>query len=117
MSYIQGFLIPVPEKSKVAYRELAELSAPVFKEYGATRIVESWGDEIPDGTVTDFKRAVKAQEGEVVVFSWIEWPSKTIYEAAVEKMESDERWKQIPEMPFDGKRMIWAGFQPIFESS
>ena len=117
MSYIQGFLIAVPANNKNAYREMAAMSAPIFKEYGATRIVECWGDEVPDGKVTDFKRAVKAKKDEIVVFSWIEWPDKAVYEAAVNKMESDERWKQMPEMPFDGKRMMWAGFQPIFEST
>ena len=116
MSYIQGFLIAVPTSNKEAYRDLAVKSAPIFKEYGAVRIVESWGDSVPDGKVTDFKRAVKAQEDETVVFSWIEWPDKETYSAAVKEMESDERWNQMPEMPFDGKRMMWAGFEPIFES-
>jgi uncharacterized protein YbaA (DUF1428 family) len=116
MSYVQGFVIAVPEKSKETYRELAVLSAPIFKEYGATRIMECWGDSVPDGKVTDFKRAVKATDDEVVVFSWIEWPDKPTYDAAVVKMEIDERWKQLPDMPFDGKRMMWAGFEPIFDS-
>lgn len=117
MSYIQGFLIAVPESNKQAYRELSVMSAPIFKEYGATRIMECWGDSVPDGKVTDFKRAVKATEDEIVVFSWIEWPNKEVYEAAVSKMESDERWQQMPEMPFDGKRLMWGGFEPIFEST
>jgi uncharacterized protein YbaA (DUF1428 family) len=115
MSYVQGFLIPVPRKNKDAYREMAELSATIFMDYGATRIVESWGDKVPDGKVTDFKRAVKAQDDEAVVFSWIEWPDQTTCDAAAQKMETDPRWKEFPEMPFDGKRMIWAGFEPIFE--
>lgn len=116
MGYIQGFLIPVPTANKDAYLEMAAMSEPIFKEYGAIRIVECWGDNLPDGKTTDFKRAVKAQEGETVVFSWIEWPDKETYENAGKKMESDERWQQMPEMPFDGKRMMWGGFAPIFES-
>lgn len=116
MSYVQGFLIPVPRKNKDAYREMAELSATVFTDYGALRIVECWGDSVPDGKVTDFKRAVKAQDDEAVVFSWIEWPDKATCDAAAQKMESDPRWKEMPEMPFDGMRMMWAGFEPIFES-
>jgi len=116
MSYVQGFLIPVPRKNKDAYREMAELSGTVFKDYGALRIVECWGDSVPDGKVTDFKRAVKAQDDEAVVFSWIEWPDKATCDAAAQKMESDPRWKKMPEMPFDGMRMMWAGFEPIFES-
>ncbi len=72
MSYVDGFVIPVPAGKKDAYREVAATAAPIFMEHGATRIVECWGDDIPDGTVTDFKRAVKAEAEENVVFSWIE---------------------------------------------
>ena len=71
---------------------------------------------MPDGKVTDFKRAVKAKDDETVIFSWIEWPDKETYETAAKKMEADPRWKEMPEMPFDGRRMMWAGFVPIFES-
>ncbi|MGI9302126.1 MAG: DUF1428 domain-containing protein [Gammaproteobacteria bacterium] len=116
MSYIQGFLLAVPTKNKDAYRDMAAKSAPIFEAYGATRIVECWGDAVPDGKVTDFKRAVKAKDDEAVVFAWIEWPDKATYEAAAKQMESDERWKEMPEMPFDGKRMMWAGFEPLFET-
>ncbi|MCK0139688.1 DUF1428 domain-containing protein [Aliiroseovarius sp. F47248L] len=116
MSYVQGFLIPVPIKSKDAYRDLAAQSAPIFQEYGATRIVETWSETTPDGKVTDFKRAVKATPDEAVVFSWIEWPDKDTCDAAAKRMESDPRWKDMAQMPFDGKRMIWAGFDPIFEA-
>ena len=116
MSYIQGFLIPVPKSKKQAYCELAATAAPIFAEYGATRIRENWSDSVPDGKVTDFKRAVKAKEGEAVVFSWIEWPDKATCDAAAEKMQTDERWKDMGEMPFDGMRMIWAGFDPVFDS-
>ena len=116
VSYIQGFLVPVPKKSKQAYRELAAKAAPIFKEYGATRIRENWSDSVPDGKVTDFKRAVKAKQDEAVVFSWIEWPDKATCDAATEKMQTDERWNQMGDMPFDGMRMMWAGFEPVFDS-
>ena len=116
MSYVQGFLVPVPKSSKQAYRNLAAKSWPIFQDYGATRIMENWSDSIPDGKVTDFKRAVKAKEDEAIVFSWIEWPDQATCDAAAEKMQTDERWKEMGDMPFDGMRMVWAGFDPIFDS-
>lgn len=117
MAYIQGFLIPVPKSNKQAYRELAAKSAPIFREYGATRIMENWSDSVPHGKVTDFNRAVKAQPDEAIVFSWIEWPDKVTCDAASKTMQNDERWNAMGEMPFDGMRMIWAGFDPVLESS
>ena len=116
MSYIQGFLIPVPKAKKQAYCDLAAKSAPMFLDYGATRIRENWSDSVPDGKVTDFKRAVKATEEEAVVFSWIEWPDQATCDAAHQKMQTDERWNEMGDMPFDGMRIIYAGFDPIFDS-
>jgi uncharacterized protein YbaA (DUF1428 family) len=116
MSYIDGFVIPVPTGKKEAYREMCTSAAKLFKEYGATRIVECWGDDVPDGKVTDFKGAVKAESGETVVFSWIEWPSKEVRDEANKKMQNDPRMKPPPDMPFDGKRMIFGGFKPLFDS-
>ena len=115
MSYVDGFVIPVPEGKKDAYHEVASRAAPVFREHGATRIVECWGDDIPDGTVTDFKRAVKAEAGENVVFSWIEWPSKAVRDAGMKRMMEDARMKDMA-MPFDGQRMIFGGFKPILDA-
>jgi uncharacterized protein YbaA (DUF1428 family) len=116
MSYIQGFLVAVPKANKQAYLHSAQSAAPIFQEYGATRVMETWSEDIPDGKVTDFKRAVQAKEGEAIVFSWIEWPDKQTFDAATKRMETDPRWKDMPEMPFDGKRMIWGGFAPIFDT-
>lgn len=118
MTYIQGFVIPVPTDKKEAYRKMAADSWPMFKEYGALNVVETWGEDVKDGTTTDFKMAVKAEPGENVVFSWITWPDRATCDAAHEKLMNDDRMKPPPGgMPFDGKRMIYAGFAPIFEGS
>jgi uncharacterized protein YbaA (DUF1428 family) len=116
MSYIDGFVIPVPAGKKQAYRDAAMQAAPIFREYGATRIVECWGDDVPDGKVTDFKGAVKAEIGETVVFSWIEWPSKAVRDAANKKMKDDPRMQMTSDMPFDGKRLIYGGFEPLLDT-
>ena len=115
MSYVDGFVIPVPAGNKEAYRELATKAAPIFKEHGATRVVECWGDDVPDGKVTDFKRAVKAEDGENVVFSWITWPSKAARNAGMAKVMADPRMKMSDDMPFDAKRMIFGGFELLLE--
>ena len=115
MSYIDGFVVPVPEGKKDAYRAMAAKAAPIFREYGATRMVECWGEDVPDGKVTDFRRAVKAEAGENVVFSWIVWPSKAVRDEANKKIMQDPRMK-MDDMPFDGKRMIYGGFGVLFDT-
>jgi uncharacterized protein YbaA (DUF1428 family) len=118
MTYIQGFVAAVPADKKDAYKKLAASGAPIFKEFGATRVVEAWGDDIPDGKVTDFKRAVNAEKSEVVVISWWEFPSKSARDAATEKVMKDPRMKQRgTNMPFDAKRMIFGGFQSIVDET
>jgi uncharacterized protein YbaA (DUF1428 family) len=113
MSYVDGFVIPVPAGKKAAYRAVAAKAAPIFKEYGAERIVECWGDDVPDGKVTDFKRAVNAEAGENVVFSWVVWPSKAARDAGNKKIMEDPRMQITDDMPFDGKRMIMGGFEVL----
>lgn len=116
MKYVDGFVVAVPADKKDAYREMAAKAAPLFKEFGALRIVECWASDVPDGIVTDFRMAVKAEENEEVVFSWIEYPSKEVRDAANQKMMSDPRMKEFGEsMPFDGKRMIYGGFESIID--
>ena len=118
MAYIDGFVIAVPKANKQKFIDHAKKGDSVFQELGATRIVECWGDDVPDGKVTDFRRAVQANQDEAVVFSWIEWPDKKTRDAAMSKMEAlsktDPRMnpEQNP-MPFDGKRMIFGGVAPV----
>lgn len=116
MPYFDGFVAAVPIKNKDAYRKHVQDSAALFKELGATRMVETWADDVPDGKVTDFKRAVQAKADEAVVFSWIEYPDRATRDAAAKKMMSDERMKEVERtMPFDGHRMIYGGFAPIVQ--
>jgi uncharacterized protein YbaA (DUF1428 family) len=117
MAYIDGFIIPVPEAKKDAYRAMAAKAAPVFAEYGVTQVVECWGDDIKRGETTDFYRAVKAEEGENVVFSWMVWPSKQARDEAWPKLMEDERMQPDGGMPFDGKRMFYGGFEILLDSA
>jgi len=123
MSYVDGFVIAVPTANKQKFIEHAENANGLFMELGATRILECWGDDVPDGKVTDFRKAVDAGDDETVVFSWVEWPDKATRDAAMARMtemmsdpaKMDERMDpQKNPMPFDGKRMIFGGFQPVF---
>ncbi|WP_306225946.1 DUF1428 domain-containing protein [Bosea beijingensis] len=115
MGYLDGVLVAVPDERKTDYRDFSANHAALFKEYGARRVVDAWGDDVPDGKVTDFKGAVKAEAGETVVFSWVEWPSKETRAAAWDKMMADPRMGTL-KMPFDGKRVVYGGFAPIFDS-
>lgn len=115
MSYVDGFVLAVPAKNKEAYIAVAEKARPLFKEFGAIRHAECWGDDVPAGKVTDFRRAVHATDGKAVVFSWIEWPSKEARNAGMKQIMDDPRIKGM-EMPFDATRMIYGGFQPIFDA-
>ena len=118
MSYIDGFVIPVPAGKKQAYREMAAKAAPIFLEHGATRVVECWGDDIPDGKTTDFRGAVKADADENIVFSWIVYPSRQVRDEANRKVMEDPRMKMDNDaMPFDGKRMIFGGFELLLDSA
>ena len=111
MTYFDGFLVPVPSGNREAYREQAEAAWPMFERGGATRMVEAWGDDVPRGEVNDLHMAVEATDDETVVFSWIEYPDKATRDAAYKHMESEHSEGDMPEMPFDGKRMIWSGFE------
>ena len=115
MTYIDGFVVPVPTKNKAAYIALAEKAAVIFKKHGATRVVEAWNDDVAHGKTTDFYMAVKSEEGESVVFSWIEWPSKDVRDAGMKKVMEDPAMKPEGEMPFSGPRMVYGGFAPVVD--
>lgn len=113
MPYVQGFVAAVPAENKDVYIQHAREAAEVFKEFGATRAVETWGESVPEGKLIDFYRAVQAKPGEVIVFSWVEYPDKATADAAEKKMMEDPRMKDM-QMPFDAKRMIYGGFETLF---
>ena len=115
--YTDGFVVPVPEGKADAYRALASKMAKVFRQHGANRVVEALSDDVDKGEVTDFYRSVKAEEGEKVVFSFIEWPDKATRDEAWKNIMADESLKPEGEMPFNGQRMFWGGFEPIFDTA
>lgn len=115
--YVDGFVVPVPDGKRDAYRALASKMAKVFRQHGATRVIEAFGDDVPKGEVTDFYRAVKAEDGESVVFSFIEWPDKTTRDEAWNKIMADDSMKPDDEMPFVGKRMFWGGFEKVIDTA
>jgi uncharacterized protein YbaA (DUF1428 family) len=116
MTYVDGFVLAVPKANRDAYRKLAEEVAPIFKEHGALAVFDCWGDDVPDGEVTSFPMAVKCEDDETVVFSWIVWPSRETRDAGNKKVMADSRMQHsMSEMPFDGKRMIFGGFTTLLE--
>ena len=115
-SYIDGFVAAVPAADRQAYVNFATRASALFRDFGATRVVDCWPDDVPDGEVTDFRGAVQAKEGEVVVFSWIEWPSKEARETGQKRMREDPRMSELGDMPFDGKRLIYGGFVPVLDA-
>ena len=115
--YIDGFVAAVPTANKERYRQEAAQAARDFQAYGALQLVESWGDDVPRGKVTDFQGAVKATDDETVVFSWIVWPSKAVRDEAYQRMEADGKMKPPDPELFDGKRMIYGGFEVLVDST
>jgi uncharacterized protein YbaA (DUF1428 family) len=116
MSYIDGCVTAVPTKNKQLYLKHATAAAAVFEEHGALSMVECWGDDVPEGKETSFPMAVKSKDDETVVFSWITWPSKEIRNKGMDKVMKDPRMQpETNPMPFDGKRMIFGGFEVLAE--
>lgn len=113
MTYVTGFLLAVPAANKEAYRKMAKKTWEVFRDHGCLAMRENWGADVPDGTVTSFPMAVKKEADEVVVFSWMEWPDRETCDRAWEAMMKDPRMAEMDDMPFDGKRMMWGGFEEL----
>lgn len=117
MTYVDGFVAAVPTANREAFRTHAETAAVVFKELGALKVVDCWGDDVPEGEVTSFPMAVKRNEDESVVFGWIIWPSREVRNAGMQKAMEDPRMQPDRNpMPFDGKRLIFGGFEIIAEA-
>lgn len=118
MSYVDGVVIPVPTGNKQAFIEQAREFDALLMQFGALRVMECWGDDVPAGKLTDFYRAVRTANGETVVFSWVEWPNKATRDTGFAQMEAsmqtDLRFKDRP-MAFDGKRLVFGGFSPVVE--
>lgn len=117
MSYVDGFVAAVPTANKQQYLQHAETSASLFKEYGALKVIENWGDDIPQGKLTSLPLAVKAKEDETVVLSWVVWPSKEVRDSGWQNIMNDPRMSaESNPMPFDGQRLIHGGFNTILEA-
>lgn len=115
MAYVMCYVAAVPAGKRAEYEAHSKIAAEVFRDHGATRVVECWGDDVPAGEVTSFPLAVKAAENEVVVMGWQEWPGKAARQEGMQKAMSDPRMASMADMPFDGKRLIFAGFEKILD--
>jgi len=116
MEYVDGYLLAVPTSRKDEYIEFASKAAEIFKEYGAIRVAECWGDDVPLGELTSFPKAVQCAEDETVVFSWITWPSREARDDGNAKVMADPRLKDFEgKEPYDGKRMIYGGFMMVVD--
>lgn len=114
MPYVDGFVAAVPTAKREEYLAFSKLTGQVFKDCGAISVVDCWGDDVPEGEITSFPRAVQRGADETVVFGWVVWPSKEARQAGMAKAEKDQRLTHA-DMPFDGKRMVMGGFEVISE--
>ncbi|WP_029009310.1 DUF1428 domain-containing protein [Azospirillum halopraeferens] len=117
MAYIDGFVAAVPTANREAFRRHAEAAAAVFRENGALQVVECWGDDVPEGEITSFPMAVKRRDDETVIFSWVLWPSRAVRDEGMKTVMADPRVRaDVNPMPFDGKRVIFGGFDVLVEA-
>ena len=116
MSYVDGFVAAVPTANRQAYIEHARAAAGVFKEHGALQLVECWGDDVPEGELTSFPMAVQCRPEETVIFAWVLWPSREVRDRAMPRIMEDPRLSpEVNPMPFDGKRLIYGGFETVVD--
>lgn len=116
MSYVDGYVIAVPTANKEAYKKTSLITADVLKEYGALKLIECWGDDVPEGKLTSFPIAVKLEPNETVVFSWVVWPDRQARDTGTEKAMADPRMQPgVKDMPYDGSRMIYGGFEVLID--
>ncbi len=117
MYYVDGYVLAVPTENKEAYKKMALEVSAAFKENGAIKVVECWGDDVPEGKLTSFPMAVKCEPNETVVFSWIIWPTREMRNQGMEKAMADPRMQPgtTPKL-FDGKRMIFGGFEMMVDA-
>ncbi len=116
MSSVDGYVVPVKAANREAYQAMAINAAALWKEHGALTVVECWGEDVPEGKLTSFPMAVKLEKDETVVFSWVVWPSRAARDGGNKTAMTDPRTQLKPdEIPFDGKRIIFGGFEVIVE--
>lgn len=116
MAYFDISVVAAPTDGKAAYIAFALKIGKLFREHGALQVIDTWGDDIPDGQLTDFKKAVALKDGETVAVGWITWPDKATRDAAWGALMGPDSPMNGLEMPFDGKRMIFGAFDTIAES-
>ncbi len=115
MSYVDGFVLAVPKARLDDYKALATLTSKIWMDHGALSYVECVGEDVPYGKLTSFPRAVQATDDEVVIFAWATYPSRAVRDAVMKKVMADPRLDPGMDMPFDGKRMIFGGFEAFIE--
>ena len=115
MAYVMTYVAAVPTEKRAEYERVSKVAADVFRAHGANRVVECWGADVPPGEVTSFPLAVKAGPDETVVIGWQEWPDKATQEAGMPKAMQDPRMAAMQDMPADGKRLIFGGFEVVLD--
>lgn len=117
MSYVDGFVLPIPKKNYAAYKKVATKCAKIWLEHGALSYVECVGDDTPVGKLTSFPRAVKLKKDETVWFSWIVYANRKERDRINKKVMNDPRILAMgpQSMPFDGKRMVYGGFRSVIQ--